>query len=123
MLSCAVSSNEVELAAVELLEERGHAIGVHRHAAARRANVSDALEVTVRAAAHPARQAFPTFREQGYRVVRIDPFDGNKLIPTKARWFEPKCNKCVARVAAPAFAEADQAIDRFEMHAIAVGRI
>src|SRR5262245_39119043 len=43
-------------ASVELLEERGHAIGVHRHAAARCANVSDALEGTVRATAHPARR-------------------------------------------------------------------
>jgi hypothetical protein len=42
-------------ASVELHEERGHAIQVHRHAALRRASIGHALEGTVHAAAYPAR--------------------------------------------------------------------
>jgi len=45
------------------------------------------------------------------------------LISVKARWFEPQCDKCLARVAAPAFAKADQAVDWLEMHAIAIWKI
>jgi hypothetical protein len=41
----------------------------------------------------------------------------------KARWFEPKRDKCLARGASPAFAEADQAVDWLEMHAIAIWKI
>jgi hypothetical protein len=45
------------------------------------------------------------------------------LISVNARWFEPKRNECLARVAPPALAEAEQALDRVEVNAIAVRKI